>query len=236
MKKLIFSAILLASASVMQAQLAKVSQAEPILKGQESAMFNPVLSADGQHLLFSDADFSNLRTYDFAAGAVAKVASTPAKAISARFDSNDNVTFEAATVRTEGDKLIINGRAYTPVEGTPGYVWASLSPDGTKAMFVAAGKGIYVTDLKGNVIATPGKFEAPVWFGNDHIIAQRSTDDGHQYSSSQIVLLTLDGSQSQALTRPESMTFSPAASIEAERVVFTSIDGRLYQVTVSLNK
>ena len=59
-------------------------------------------------------------------------------------------------------------------------------------------------------------------------------DDGHQYMSSQIVLLSADGKQVQDLTKPESMSMNPAAAISANRVVYNTIDGRLYEMTVTL--
>ncbi len=143
------------------------------------------------------------------------------------------------SVRTEGSTLYItiNGKekAYSPVESQAGYLWESISPDGKKVMFFAAGKGIVITDLNGNILAQPGNFEVPVWYGNDHIVAQNATDDGHQFCSSQIVLLSLDGSQRQDLTRPESMSMTPTASINTNKVVYSTIDGRLYQMIVTLN-
>lgn len=223
------------------AQIANVSTPEPLLKGVETSMFHPVLSADGKYLLFSDADYSNVRTYDFNSGSIEKVNIDKHEAYYAHFNADNKiVAAPASAVRTEGSTLFIsvNGveKSYSPVESYAGYLWESLSPDGTKVMFYAAGHGIVITDLKGNILSEPGKFEEPVWFGNDHIVAQKSTDDGHQYTSSQILIMKADGSESQAITRPESMTFSPTASIEANKVVYTTIDGRMYQVNVTLTK
>lgn len=237
MKKSILILAAISASLALNAQMAQVSTPEPILKGVESDLFHPVLSKDGKHLLFSNANYTNLRSFDFESGAVAKLGATNSEALNAHFDAENKVCLKAETkVRTEGSTLFINEKAYQPVESYAGYLWESLSPDGTKVMFVAAGKGVFITDLEGNIIARPGKYEAPVWFGNDHIIVQNTTDDGHQFSSSQILLMNLDGTQSQALTRPESMTFSPTASIEANRVVYTTVDGRLYQINVTFNK
>ena len=101
-------------------------------------------------------------------------------------------------------------------------------------MFFAAGFGIVITDLNGNILSTPGNFEAPVWYGNDHIVAMNATNDGHNYRSSQIVLLSADGTQFQALTKPESMTMNPTASFDAGKIVYATIDGRLYQMNIKL--
>ena len=50
------------------------------------------------------------------------------------------------TVRTSGTQLFIsrNGveKAYTPIEGSVGYIWASLSPDGTETNLEALRSGL----------------------------------------------------------------------------------------------
>lgn len=240
MKKLVLLSLALCATVFSNAQIAKVSAPQPILKGTETNLYNPVLSKDGNHLLFSDANYTNVRSFDFETGVVEKLNFDKRQALVAHFDDNNKIVATQNTkVRTEGSTLYINvngtEKAYSPVESFAGYLWESLSPDGTKVMFVAAGKGVIITDLNGKIIAQPGKFEAPVWFGNDHIIVQKSTDDGHQYSSSQILIMNLDGTQAQAITKPESLTFAPAASFEANRLVYSTIDGRLFQVNISLN-
>lgn len=141
-------------------------------------------------------------------------------------------------VRTEGATLYIscNGeeKAYSPVDSHAGYLWASVSPDKTKVMFFAAAKGIYVVDLNGNVISSLGNYEAPVWYGNDYVVAMNAKHNGYQHISSQIVMMRVDGSEIQELTRPESMTMNPAASIVGGKIVYNTIDGRLYQMNITL--
>ena len=241
MKKSILFLSVLGVTFALNAQMARISSAQPILKGIETDLYHPVLSEDGSRVLFSNANYSNLRTYDFESGVVSKINVDNRTALNAHFDANNVLSLNPVTsVRTEGTTLYItkNGveKGYHPVDCYAGYLWESISPDGTKVMFVAAGKGIFITDLDGKVIANPGKYEAPVWFGNDHILVQNTTDDGHQFSSSQIVLLNVSGTETQAVTSPESMTFSPTASFSSGRVVYSTIDGRLYQVNIKLNK
>ena len=145
---------------------------------------------------------------------------------------------ESVSVRVEGTTLFIskNGeeKAYSPVEKSAGYLWASLSPDKTKVMFFAAGKGIIVTDLNGNVVSELGNYESPVWFGNNHVVAMNAKHNGYQNVSSQILIMDVAGSQIQELTKPESMTMNPTASFEAGKIVYNTIDGRLYQMNISL--
>ncbi len=245
MNKLALFALAVATSLTSIAQIADVSSPEPLLRGVESRMYYPVLSVDGHKLMFSDADYSNLRIYDFDDNVTTKVQATPQQSSNASFSEKGQLLLDKkskakVTAEVEGSQLIITvGTKRTvcsPVECFAGYCWPSVSPDGKKVMFVAAGKGIVITDVEGNVLSRPGskRLEAPVWYGNNHIVAMNTTDDCHQLSSSQIVMLTADGTAQQELTKPESMSMFPAASAQAGRIVYNTIDGRLYQLEVKL--
>ena len=69
---------------------------------------------------------------------------------------------------TRGDMLYLvdeggTTRALQPVKDSNGYLWASLSPDGTRVMFEAASRGLFVCDLNGQVQAELGEFLMPCW-------------------------------------------------------------------------
>ena len=149
------------------------------------------------------------------------------------YKSTSNI---GTSVYTTESKLvvIVNGqqRELTPVESFAGYLWASLSPDGKKIAFFAAGKGIVVCDLTGKVLATLGNYEMPSWYDNDYLVAQNTKDDGHQFVSSQIMLLKADGTFEKALTTPSSMTMQPTAA--AGRIVYTTIDGNLFEMHINI--
>ena len=141
-------------------------------------------------------------------------------------------------VYVEGSKVLVtvNGktREFSPVQSFAGYLWPSLSPDGKKVAFFAAGKGIVVMDLEGNVLSMLGKYEMPCWYNNDYLVAQNALDDGHQFTSSQIMLLKADGSFKTHLTAPTSMTMQPTSA--AGKIVYTTVDGNLSMMTISINE
>ena len=87
---------------------------------------------------------------------------------------------------TEGSRVhvTVNGeeRVFSPVDSWAGYLWASVSPDGKRVAFFAAGKGVVVIDLRGQILAMPGNYEMPCWYNNDYLVAQNATDDGHQFT------------------------------------------------------
>ena len=137
---------------------------------------------------------------------------------------------------TEGSRVhvTVNGedRVFSPVDSWAGYLWASLSPDGKKVAFFAAGKGIVVIDLRGQMLAMLGNYEMPSWYNNDYLVAQNAKDDGHQFTSSQIVLLKADGTYKADLTKPASMTMQPTCG--GGKIVYTTIDGLLYEMKINI--
>lgn len=142
------------------------------------------------------------------------------------------------SVYTTGSQLVvtINGKEsrYSPVESYAGYLWSSISPNGDKIAFFAAGKGIVVTDLQGKVLAELGNYEMPCWYNNDYLVAQNATDDGYQFTSSQILLLKADGTFRHELTSKTSMTMQPTAG--GGKIAYTTIDGNLTIITLNINE
>lgn len=65
----------------------------------------------------------------------------------------------------------------TPVPGSVGYLWASLSPDASRVLFEAAGKGLYVVDLDGRVLMHTKPYLMPSWLDDNVIVAQTPGSD-----------------------------------------------------------
>ena len=169
-------------------------------------------------------------------GAVRAVSATRGGALKApgkNYSSSDDI---GSAAWTEGSRVhvTVNGeeRVFSPVDSWAGYLWASLSPDGKRVAFFAAGKGVVVIDLRGQMLAMLGNYEMPCWYNNDYIVAQNAKDDGHQFTSSQIVLLKADGTFKAELTKLASMTMQPTCG--NQRIVFTTIDGLLYEMRINI--
>ena len=125
-------------------------------------------------------------------------------------------------------------RVFSPVDSWAGYLWASLSPDGKRVAFFAAGKGIVIIDLRGQMLAMLGNYEMPCWYNNDYIVAQNATDDGHQFTSSQLMLLKADGTWQVELTKPASMAMHPTCG--GGKIVYSTIDGLLYEMHINIHE
>ena len=98
---------------------------------------------------------------------------------------------------TRGDMLYLvdetgTTRAIQPVRDSNGYLWASMSPDGTRVLFEAASRGLFVCDLNGEIVADLGEFLMPCWYNNDYIIAM-SNAGNIRTSGSRVWLISVDG-------------------------------------------
>lgn len=169
-------------------------------------------------------------------GAVRAVSATRGGALKAPEHSYSSASDIGSAAWTEGSRVHVTvggeERVFSPVDSWAGYLWASLSPDGKRVAFFAAGKGIVVIDLRGQMLAMLGNYEMPCWYNNEYLVAQNATDDGHQFTSSQLMLLKADGTFKTALTTPASMAMQPTCG--GGKIVYTTIDGLLYEMKINI--
>ena len=62
----------------------------------------------------------------------------------------------------------------------------------------------------------------------------KATDDGHQFTSSKIVLLDCNSKQVHDLTSPSEMGMNPSASAEAGRIVYSTVEGKLFMLELNV--
>ena len=122
--------------------------------------------------------------------------------------------------------------AMQPVDDSNGYLWASLSPDGTRVMFEAASHGVVVCDLNGKVIAELGELLMPSWYNNDYIIAM-SNAGNTRLNDSRIWLIAVDGSLFKPLTPREEKAVQPMTA--GGKVVYTvQYNGEVKQMELDI--
>lgn len=150
------------------------------------------------------------------------------------YKSNGNV---GAYTYTRGETLIIVdatgvARSLQPVRGSNGYLWSSLSPDGTKVMFEAASHGVVVCDLNGTVLAELGEFLMPCWYNDDYIIAM-SNAGNTRLNGSRIWLVSIDGETYKPISAKDERAVQPM--VAANKVVYSLIyDGVVKQVELDM--
>ena len=138
---------------------------------------------------------------------------------------------------TRGDKLYLvdeggTTRTLQPVTGSNGYLWAALSPDGTKVLFEAAARGLFVCDLDGRIIADLDQYLMPCWYNNDYIVAM-SNAGNVRTSGSRIWLMSVNGEVIKPISLKDERAVQPM--VAGNKVVYSVIyDGQVKQLELDV--
>lgn len=138
---------------------------------------------------------------------------------------------------TRGDKLYLvdeggTTRTLQPVQGSNGYLWAALSPDGTKVLFEAAARGLFVCDLNGRIIADLDQYLMPCWYNNDYIVAM-SNAGNVRTSGSRIWLMSVKGEVIKPISLKDERAVQPM--VAGNKVVYSVIyDGQVKQLELDV--
>ena len=145
---------------------------------------------------------------------------------------NGKAQVNAPVLSTNNFKLYItrNGKTteFMPA-GNYRYIWASMSPDATKALFYCSGKGAYVCNIDGSNLKGLGMLQAPKWMSNDMIVGMKTTDNGEVYTSGEIVVTDLNGN-SQVLTGDDVVAMYPLPA--SDKIVFSTPTGEAYIINL----
>lgn len=116
--------------------------------------------------------------------------------------------------------------------GTDGmsYMWASISPDGNRLLFFAAGYGTYTCTLEGKDMHRLGYIYAPVWYDNNTVVGMKTKDDGRVTYEGRIVASNAEGTVFQTLTDDSLIAVLPSAA--PGRIAFTTTDGKAYILNI----
>lgn len=121
-------------------------------------------------------------------------------------------------------------RMLNPLPHCTSYLWPSVSPDGQRIAFYGVGYGAYTCNLDGSDLRELGALQAPVWAGNDVIVAMVNHDNGIMVTDSKVVAVKADGSASQDLTDSNVIAMWP--SVATGKIAFTTPEGKLYIMNI----
>ena len=124
-------------------------------------------------------------------------------------------------------------RTFSPNGQQFSYIWPSLSPDGNKVLYYVCGRGAYVADLKGHIIAELGQIRAPKWYNDEIVVGMNDKDNGEVVTSSSIVAATLYGVR-QTLTDSSVIAMYPYTN--GEKIAFSTANGEAYVININLKK
>jgi hypothetical protein len=125
-------------------------------------------------------------------------------------------------------------RSFSPL-GDYYYIWTSFSPDKTKILFTAAGKGTYICDLQGTVQEELGTLNAPKWMNNTWVLGMKDKDNGEVLTSSDIEVIHIPSKKIFNLTEKlNDIAIYPDASPAADRIIFQNTKGEIFYMNVRL--
>ncbi len=133
----------------------------------------------------------------------------------------DPLDFSLYVVDANGTKRKINAeQSFNPV----------LSPNGKMVAF-DQGDDVAIMNIDGSGKRIIARGYNPTWVNNSQIIYERTTDDGHKYTSGELYINSANGGAEKALTSTSArIERYPVVSPDGSKLIFISnTDGQLYQ-------
>ncbi len=206
-----------------------------VLSEAEGAGYNVQISANGNEVVYRETSMdknhmrrSNIIRKNFAAKRRNVIAR-------GQRDMEKMATTDAKATVTISDRLMVlnqNGEKKTlaPNGTDKSYIWASISPDGTKLCYYVCGEGCYVSNIDGtNPQYIAHACRAAKWYNDNTLVAMADEDNGEFVTASAIVAYTLDG-RKQVLTDNTMIAMYP--SVAKNLIVFGTEDGSTYMLNV----
>ena len=128
-------------------------------------------------------------------------------------------------------QLCIDGKVISP-NGTEGasYLWASISPNGTKVCYYYVSGGCYVANIDGSNPVFVGNIRAAKWLNDLTVVGMHDIDNGEVVTSSKLIAASIDGKVKQELTADDSMAMFP--STNGGRIAYSTPAGELFIINL----
>jgi Tol biopolymer transport system component len=231
------------------------------ISGEEGAGYSPVFSSDGEKVYYTENEYiGNLRHITLKSFAVAEgqreVLQPPVRTLSGPVVSGNAVLYteasqlksasvpggapnKAVMVSIEDQNLVLYAGGQRKIlQPYPGesYIWPSVSPAGNQIVAFSMGKGAFICDLEGNLLADFGQLEAPVWAGDKLLVGMETTDDGHNVTSSVITMVDTETSERTPLSPEGLIAMHPSVSVTSGQVAFHTPMGEIYRIRYQVKK
>ena len=98
------------------------------------------------------------------------------------------------------------------------------------------GKGAFICDLEGKLLAGFGKLDAPVWAGNKILVGMETSDDGHNITGSVIYMVDTGTGERTQISPRGIVAMYPSVSVASEQVAFHTPAGEIYVIRYHVKK
>lgn len=142
---------------------------------------------------------------------------------------------EEAQLLVEGQSKREKAVDVSPFENAY-YLNPQVSPDGQKIAFEIYGGNLYVMNVDGTRLTDLGPGNRPQWSPDSrYILANRTTDDGHDITTADIIAFSLDGKEEINLTSSTSLiAMNPSWSPDDKNILFNDpSNGNIYILEIS---
>lgn len=93
------------------------------------------------------------------------------------------------------------------------YIWAELSPNGKMLLFSTSDQGVFIVNLKGNILYKLGKVaRATNWWNNRYIVGMIDEDDGDNFTKSDLVMIDIKTGKQILIETNEDIALYPCAN------------------------
>ena len=211
---------------------------------EQGAGFQPVFGEDGKifyknTVYKSRLRYEGMKSYDLRKKTV-KEELEPQRNLNPELKYGKGRKTTLPYVWSDGQNLNIRRNQKTeilnPIENANGYIWASLSPNGQMILFHAVAVGSFVSDLKGNIIASLGNLTAPAWYDNEFVVGMQSKDDGYNMTESKVIITNLKGNVTKQLSDSGQIAMYPTASSAVKKVAYSTSTGDIYVLELNITK
>lgn len=230
-----------------------------VITDDAGAGYEPAVTADGKKIFYrSDSFTENLKyssvySYDIASGAkellVEKGRDVIPPAVSGntvllRSEGGTRVEQAGPVLKSAGEGSFVVIEEMMPVlyrggerkalmpNGDGFYIWASLSPDGTRILYNYQGRGTYICDTDGNILHDLGRINAPRWFSDRLVIGMDDRDDGHRITSSELVYYSLKDKKRVIFTSTTDRSEMFPFAAGNRHIAFCTDNGEIYLMKV----
>ena len=207
-----------------------------LTNGKITVVDEAVFSTDGKTVYYRTAEindglmYRDVRSYNLAERKGRRLAQpTRDKVQLSDYAGGEYAEADYKTIRVvkDGKETRVN-----PLADSHSYLWASLSPDGTRLIFSEPFQGVFVCNADGTEphrLLKKGDY--PAWAGDNTIIAVISHDDGYQILDSRLVTVDTRTGNTTDITAPDMLVSEATASYNG-KVVFSDINGRMYTLII----
>lgn len=230
-----------------------------VITGDAGAGYEPAATADGKKILYRSDTFtgnmkySSVYSYDIETGSRELLVdkgrdvlppAVSGNAVLLKSESGMKVEQAGPVLKSGSDGSFVVIEEMMPVlyrggerkalmpNGDGFYIWASLSPDGTRILYNYQGRGTYICDTEGRIIHDLGRINAPRWFSDRLVIGMDDRDDGHRITSSELVYYSLKDKRSVVFTStPDRSEMFPFAAGN-RHIAFCTDNGEIYLMKV----